>query len=135
MCERMRAKQIHTLVYFIGDSVIQACGFCNPRCGQRKRSSSMTGRTEGRDPLLCPLTPSLCPWGDTTAAARKEHQPLMDAQWLLFVVPRRERVVCTLLCSVSTLRRTPRRRCSCPNARLHHRPIKETSSNNMSSLH
>lgn len=39
----MCAKQIDTLVYSIGDGVIQACGFCNPRRGQRKRSSSMTG--------------------------------------------------------------------------------------------
>lgn len=135
MCERMHAKQIHTLVYLIVDSVIQACGFCNPRCGQRKRSSSMTGSAEGRDPLLCPFTPSFCPWGDTTDAARKEHQPLMDAQWLLFVVPRGERVVCTLLCRVSTSRRTPHRCCSCLNTRLHHPAIKETSSNNVSSLH
>lgn len=59
----------------------------------------MTGSAEGRDPLLCPFTPpSFCPWGDTTAAARKEHQPLMDAQWLLFVVPRGERVVCVRCC-------------------------------------
>lgn len=135
MCECMRAKLIHTLVHFIGDSVIQACGFCNPRCGQKKRSSRMTGSAEGRDPLLCPFSPSLCPWGDTTAAARKEHQPLMDAQWLLSVVPRRERVVCTLLCRVSTLRWMPHRRCSCLNAQLHHQAIKETSSNNMSNLH
>lgn len=135
VCECMRTTQTHTLLYFISNSVIQTCGFCNPRCGQRKKSNSMAGSAEGRDPLCCPFTPSFHPWGDTTAAARREHQPLMDAQWLLFVVPRRERVACTLLWRVSTLRRTSHRCCSCLNARLHHRAIKETSSNNMSSLH
>lgn len=55
--ERMRAKQIGALVYSIGDSVIQTCGFCNPRRGQRTRSSSTTGSSEGGDPLHCPLYP------------------------------------------------------------------------------
>lgn len=97
VCECMHTKQIHTLVYFIGDRVIQTCGFCNPRRGQRRRSSSLTGSAGDRDPRLCPFTPSFCPWGVTTAAARKEHQPLMGAQWLLFAVPRGERVVCMSL--------------------------------------
>lgn len=76
MCERMCAKQIDTLVYSIGDSVIQACGFCNPRRGQRKRSSSTTGSVgeEGGaetlfSVLFTPPPSFYCPWGDTTAAA------------------------------------------------------------------
>lgn len=55
--ERMRAKQIGALVYSIGDGVIQTCGLCNPRRGQRTRSSSTTGSSEGGDPLHCPLYP------------------------------------------------------------------------------
>lgn len=97
MCERMCAKQIDTLVYSIGDSVIQACGFCNPRRGQRKRSSSTTGSVgeEGGaetlfSVLFTPPPPPSIALGETQQLQQAERRPLMEAQWLLFVVPCRD---------------------------------------------
>lgn len=55
-CVRM---QVRTYMYFIGGSVIQACGFWNLRSGQRKRSSSLMGSVQGRIPFLCPFSPPL----------------------------------------------------------------------------